>query len=136
VVNTGVHGNFVRSGGWGGVQQIRLRTDCRENRDLGAVAPRSVFPLNMQMSKTIFINSLLRMYFPRNWKFGSALSKLRNLGKGEDETRQIKLIVKPLVVNILTNNLSIRNYYTKTTILYFVRFSDKLAARNLRSKYN
>jgi hypothetical protein len=25
---------------------------------------------------------LLRMYFPRNWEFGSALSKLRNLGGG------------------------------------------------------
>jgi hypothetical protein len=26
---------------------------------------------------------LLRMYFPRNWKFGSALSKLRNVGEEE-----------------------------------------------------
>jgi hypothetical protein len=25
---------------------------------------------------------LLRMYFPRNWEFGSALSKLRNFGRG------------------------------------------------------
>jgi hypothetical protein len=34
------------------------------------------------MSETRILISLLRMYFPRNWEFGSALSKLRNLGEG------------------------------------------------------
>ena len=34
---SGVHTNFVRGGE--GVQQIRLRTEDRENGDLGAVAP-------------------------------------------------------------------------------------------------
>jgi hypothetical protein len=32
------------------------------------------------MSETCILIRLLRMYFPRNWDFGSALSKLRNFG--------------------------------------------------------
>jgi hypothetical protein len=35
------------------------------------------------MSETRIVIRLLRMYFPRNWKFGSALSKLRNFGEEE-----------------------------------------------------
>ena len=38
-VCSGVHRNFVRGGR--GVQQIQLRTEDRENRDLGAVVPYS-----------------------------------------------------------------------------------------------
>jgi hypothetical protein len=34
------------------------------------------------MSESHILIWLLRMYFPQNWKFGSALSKLRNFGKG------------------------------------------------------
>jgi hypothetical protein len=34
------------------------------------------------MSETRILIRLLRMYFPRNWEFGLALSKLRNLGGG------------------------------------------------------
>jgi hypothetical protein len=34
------------------------------------------------MGETRILVRLLRMYFPRNWEFGSALSKLRNLGLG------------------------------------------------------
>jgi hypothetical protein len=45
---------------------------------LGAVAPWSGVPLNLQMSETCILIRLLRMHFPRNWEFGSALSKLRN----------------------------------------------------------
>jgi hypothetical protein len=32
------------------------------------------------MNETRILIRLLRMYFPRNWEFGSALSKLRNFG--------------------------------------------------------
>jgi hypothetical protein len=32
------------------------------------------------MSKTRILIRLLRVYFPWNWEFGSALSKLRNFG--------------------------------------------------------
>jgi hypothetical protein len=69
----------------GGVQQIQLRTEGRENwdlGDLGAVAPYSGVPLCLQMSEAHILIRLLRMYFPRNWEFGSALSKLRKLGGG------------------------------------------------------
>jgi hypothetical protein len=64
-----------------GVQQIQLRTEGRENGNLGAVVPWSEVPLNLQMSETRILIRLLRMYFPRNWEFGSALSKLRNFSK-------------------------------------------------------
>jgi len=37
IVTSGVPRNFFR--GWGGVQQIQLRTEDRENGDLGTVAP-------------------------------------------------------------------------------------------------
>jgi hypothetical protein len=40
VPDNGVTRNFVRGSG-GGVQQIHLRTEDRENGDLGAVAPSS-----------------------------------------------------------------------------------------------
>jgi hypothetical protein len=60
--------------GWG-CQQIQLRTEGRESGDLGAVAPWSGVSLNLQMSETHILIRLLRMYFPRNSEFGSALSK-------------------------------------------------------------
>jgi hypothetical protein len=68
-----------------GAQQIQLRTEGRENRDLGAVVPLTGLPLNLQISETRILIMLLRVYFPRNWEFGSALSKLRNFGGGGGE---------------------------------------------------
>jgi hypothetical protein len=50
-----------------------MRTEGRENGDLGAPAPYSGVPLDFKMSETHILIRLLRMYFPRNWKFGSAL---------------------------------------------------------------
>jgi hypothetical protein len=64
----------------GGCQQIQLRTEGKENGDLGAVPPLSGVLLNLQMSEIRILIRLLRVYFPRNWEFGSALSKLRNFG--------------------------------------------------------
>jgi hypothetical protein len=82
----GVPRNFFRGVGWvGGGQQIQLRTVGRENGDLGAVAPYSGVPFNLQMNETHILIRLLRMYsyIPRNWEFGSALAKLRNFGGRE-----------------------------------------------------
>jgi hypothetical protein len=75
---------FFRGGveGWGCAQQIQLRTESRENRDLGAVDPYSGVPLSLQMSETLVLIRLLQMYFLRNGEFGSALSKRRNFGVG------------------------------------------------------
>jgi hypothetical protein len=56
-----------------------LRTEDRKNQDLGAVVPKSEVPLNLQMSKTRIRIRLFRIYFPRNWEFSSALSKLLSL---------------------------------------------------------
>jgi hypothetical protein len=77
-VYSGVPRNFFR----GGVQQIQLRIEGRENGDLGAVAPYSGVPLHLQMNEIHILIRLLRMYIPRNWEFGSALAKLRNFGRG------------------------------------------------------
>jgi hypothetical protein len=79
VLASGVSRNFFVGRG---VQQIQLRTEGRENGDLGAVAPYSGVPLNSQMSKNHVLIRLLRMYFLRNREFGWALSKLRNFGAG------------------------------------------------------
>ena len=38
------------------------------------------------MSESRILVRLLRMYFPWNWEFGSALSKLRNFGGGFEHT--------------------------------------------------
>jgi hypothetical protein len=59
---------------------MQLRTGPRE-RGLGAVAPQSGVPFYLKMSE-IRIIGLLRMCFPQNWEFGSALSKLWNFGGG------------------------------------------------------
>jgi hypothetical protein len=67
---------------WAGVQQIQLRTEGRENGDLGVVVPYSGVPLNLQMNETRILIRLLQMYFPRNREFGSALSKLWNFEGG------------------------------------------------------
>jgi hypothetical protein len=69
-------------GGGGGCQQIQLRTGAKEKGDLGTVAPYSGVPLNLQMSETRILTRFLRMYFPRNWEFGSAVSKRRNFERG------------------------------------------------------
>jgi hypothetical protein len=38
---------------FGGFQQIQLRTEGRENGDLGALAPESGVPLNLQSGSTL-----------------------------------------------------------------------------------
>jgi hypothetical protein len=78
-VPSGVPGIFSGGGG-GGVQQIQFRTGGRANRGGGAVTPKTGVSLNLQMSETRILIRLLRMYFPRYWEFGSALSKLMNFG--------------------------------------------------------
>jgi hypothetical protein len=45
----------------GRVQQIQLTTEGRENGDLGAVAPYSGVPLNLQMNETHILIRLLCM---------------------------------------------------------------------------
>jgi hypothetical protein len=75
----------------GGGKQIQLMTEGRENGDLGAVAPESGVPLNLQMNETHILIRLLRMYIPRNWEFGSALAKLPNFGGGGELNPQTTL---------------------------------------------
>jgi hypothetical protein len=61
----GYANNFFGRGG--GIQQIQLGTEGRENGDLWVVAPQSGVPLNLQMSEAQIPIRLLWMYFPWNW---------------------------------------------------------------------
>jgi hypothetical protein len=65
--------------GGGGVQQIKLKTEKRES---GSGSPLVMGPLNLKMSESRILIRLLRMYVLRNREFGSALSKLWNIGGG------------------------------------------------------
>jgi hypothetical protein len=56
----------------GGVQKNQLMTEGRENGELGAVAPESGVPPNLQMSETRILIRLLRIDFPRISEFGPA----------------------------------------------------------------
>jgi hypothetical protein len=82
IAASGVPRNFFR----GGVQQIQLRTEGRENGDLGGGSPlvrgTAQFAIRFDFVKLSECLGLLRMYSPRKWEFGSALSKLRNFGTG------------------------------------------------------
>jgi hypothetical protein len=61
-------------GGGGSTNPVEDRG--QRERDLGATAPQSGVPLYLQMSETGILIRLLRMYFPRNCEFSSALLKL------------------------------------------------------------
>jgi hypothetical protein len=74
-----------------GGQKIQSKTEGRENGDLGAVDPYPGVPLNLQMGETPILIKLLRMYFPRNREFGSALSKLRYFAGGGLESPKTPL---------------------------------------------
>jgi hypothetical protein len=56
-----------------GVQQFHLRTESRENGDLGGGSPWSGVLLNLQSGSTLSNFWDVWMYFPWNWELGSAL---------------------------------------------------------------
>jgi hypothetical protein len=56
------------------------------------------------MSETRILSMLLRMYFPRNWEFGSAFSKLRNFGEG-GLNPQTSPLGTPLVFIVMRDEL-------------------------------
>jgi hypothetical protein len=68
----------------GNVKQLRtgscriLLPFCRTSWGAGVTNAA----IQQKMSEPRILVRLLRMYFPRNWEFGSALSKLWNFGVG------------------------------------------------------
>jgi hypothetical protein len=63
--------------------QYALALERKKNTTVGVIAGREDFSWNnSKMSETHILVTLLQMYFPRNWEFGSALSKFRNFGGG------------------------------------------------------
>jgi hypothetical protein len=95
--------NLISSGvlrnSFGGVQQIHLRIEVRENGDLGAVAPQLGVTLNLQMNETHILIRLLLMYIKRKWEFGSGLAKLQNFW-GICTPKSSPLFSTPLVMSI------------------------------------
>jgi hypothetical protein len=72
---------FFRGGGSSNSVEDRGQIE----RGSGGGSPLSGVPLYLQMGETRITIRLLRMCFPRNWEFGSALSYLQNFGVGEFE---------------------------------------------------
>jgi hypothetical protein len=68
----------------------------QRERGSGGGSPLVGVTLNLQMSETRILIRLLRMYFPRNWEFGSALSKLWNFGGWGFEPPQTTPLGTPL----------------------------------------
>jgi hypothetical protein len=69
----------------GGVQQIQMTTEDRENGDLGAVAPLSevLEAAVIWYKKFHFIQqNFLNFWYFKTTHFGSAVSKRRNFGGG------------------------------------------------------
>jgi hypothetical protein len=66
--------------GGGGAGRLTNSVEDRGHRErgTGGSSPFSGVPLHLQVSETHILIRLLRMYFPWNWEFGSALSKLWN----------------------------------------------------------
>jgi hypothetical protein len=60
-----------------GVSANSVEDRMQREGDLGAVAPYSGVLLNLEMSETLILIRLLLVYFPWNWKFSSAFSKLQ-----------------------------------------------------------
>ena len=60
------------------------------------MAGRAFHETTQKMSESRILVRLLRMYFPRNWEFGSALSKLRNFRGGGFERPKPPLGSMPL----------------------------------------
>jgi hypothetical protein len=59
---------------------------------------RAFHETTQKMSESRLLVGLLRMYFPRNWEFGSALSKLRNFGVGGGGLNTPNPLGTPLVL--------------------------------------
>jgi hypothetical protein len=68
--------------GGGGVPTYSVEDRGQREWGSGGISPHSGVPLNLKMSETHILIRLLWMYFPWNWVFGSALSKLRNFQRG------------------------------------------------------
>jgi hypothetical protein len=77
-----------------------MRTEGRENGDLGLVTPQSGVPLNLQMSETRILIRMLRIYFPRISEFGSA-SEFR----GGVEPPQPPLLGTPLAFDLGSSSI-------------------------------
>jgi hypothetical protein len=84
------------------------------------LAGRPFHETTKKMSETRILVKLLRMYFPRNWEFGSALSKLWNFGGG-GWTPQTTPSVHHWLQSSIANRLTAKflcNYFLIRTCRY------------------
>jgi hypothetical protein len=68
--SVGAGGRYVPLDQW---RTQKFLSGGQRERGLGPVALLSGIPLYLQMSETRILIRLLRIYFSRNWEFGSAL---------------------------------------------------------------
>jgi hypothetical protein len=88
----------------------------RENGDLGAVAPQSGGPLNLETSETYILIRFLQIYFPRNREFGSGLLKLWNFGHFEPQppppgtplSSILRMVAETVVIFVMVMKLQCR----------------------------
>jgi hypothetical protein len=74
----GLHQEFC----FGGFNKFSWGQRAERTGIWGRWPPSQGFHSICKMSETRILIRLLRMYFPENWEFCSALSKLRNFGGG------------------------------------------------------
>jgi hypothetical protein len=72
---------FFGGGGGGSTNSVEDRGQRERGSGGGSPLVRgsAQFAIQFNFDKLSGCQVLLRMYFPRNWEFGSALSKLRNV---------------------------------------------------------
>jgi hypothetical protein len=76
-------GFFFFGGGGSSTNSVEDRGQRERGSEGGSTLVRvSAKFSNFQISETRILIRLLRLYFPRNWKFDSALSKFRNFEGG------------------------------------------------------
>jgi len=63
---------------------------------------RPLLETTKKMNETRIVVRLLRMNFPRNWEFGSALSKLRNFGGEGVSSPKTPPLGAPLLCSVIS----------------------------------
>ena len=101
----------------------RHALERKKNTTVGVIAGGEAFSRNnSKMSESRNLVRLLRMYFPQNWEFGSALSKLRNFGGGLNTPIPPPSVRRCFTVNRLNAS------YIHVILLYYIVFSSPCTA--------
>ena len=105
-------------------------TSClgeKKNTTVGSqLAGRAFHETTKKMSESRILVRLLRMYFPRNWEFGSALSKPRNfVGGGLNTPPPVRHWCRPLCTPAINTSRNVCVSKQKIKILPPIHFCIK-----------